>query len=91
MSLGCSEACVATTRLVAARKLARSLHLRGGVAARDTASLEKAARTFAFVRFSKAVKRRVWRRKSTRLSLHVEVVDRAGNTARAVRRVTLVR
>jgi Ca2+-binding RTX toxin-like protein len=88
----CSEGCAVTATLTAGRKLARKLKLpRSGIAARGTAQLERAARTYAFVRFSKAAKRRVWRRKSTKLTLRVVAVDRAGNRGRAVRAVTLRR
>jgi hypothetical protein len=88
----CSEACAATVRLRAARKLARKLRLSGGgVAARGSARVERAASTYAFVRFSKRAKRRLWKRGRTELTLSVTAVDRAGNRASAVRKVTLVR
>jgi hypothetical protein len=88
----CSEACAVTATLTARGALRKRLKLpRSGVAARGAAQLERAARTYAFVRFPKAVKRRVWRRGKTALTLRVVAVDRAGNTGRAVRKVTLVR
>ena len=77
--VSCSEACAVTATLTAPAKLAKRLRLgRGRIAARGSAQLERAARTFAFVRFPKAVKRRVWRMRSARFTLRVEVVDRAG-------------
>ena len=90
--ISCSEACAATVRLHAGRALAKRLRLRkGGVAAKGTAALERASWTYAFVRFPKAVKRRVWKRGATALTLRAEAVDRAGNTGRASRSVLLVR
>jgi hypothetical protein len=88
----CSEACAVTATLTAGGKLAKRLRLgRSRAAARGSAQLERAAGTFAFVRFPKSVQRRVWRLRSARFSLRIVAVDRAGNTARAVRSVTLVR
>jgi hypothetical protein len=88
----CSEACAATLTLRANRRVARRLRLPGSrVAAKGTAQVEREASTYAFVRFSRKVKRRVWRQRSTRLTLHAEAIDRAGNRGRAVRTVTLVR
>ena len=90
--LRCSEACAATARLVADRQTARKLRLRSSrVAAQDAAQVSGAAATYAFLRFPKAVKRRVWRRPVTRMTLRVEVVDRAGNKRTATRRLTLLR
>jgi hypothetical protein len=80
----CSEACAVTATL-AARKP------RLPAAGSGSAQVERAASTYAFVRFSKAARRRLWRRASTRLTLRLEAVDRAGNRARAVRNVTLLR
>ena len=92
VGLRCSEACALTATLTAAGRLARTLRLpRGGVAARGVAQLESAGRTYAFVRFSKKVERRVWQRSRTQLVLRVTAVDRAGNGRQAVRKVTLVR
>jgi hypothetical protein len=90
--LRCSEACAASVRLLADRRTARRLRLpRSRVVAAGTAQVERAASTYAFVRFPRAVKRRAWRLRKLRLTLRAEVVDRAGNRARAVRAVTLVR
>jgi len=90
--LRCSEACAATARLVADRRTARALRLsRSRVAARGSAQVAGSATTYAFLRFSRAVKRRVWRRPVTRLTLRVRVVDRAGNRRAVARRLTLVR
>jgi hypothetical protein len=90
--LRCSEACGATARLVADRRTARRLRLpRSGVAARGSAQVSGSATTYAFVRFSRAVKRRIWRRKVTRLTLRVVAVDRANNRRTVTRRLTLVR
>ena len=92
VKLRCSEACAATARLVANRRTARALGLRrSGVAARGTAQLSGSATTYAFVRFGKGVKRRIWRRKLTRLMLQVTAVDRGGNERTVRRRLTLVR
>jgi hypothetical protein len=88
----CSEACAVTARLTAGKALGRRLRLpRSGVVARGSAQVERAARTYAFVRFPKGVERRVFRRGRTRLTLRVTAVDRAGNTGTTVRKVTLLR
>jgi hypothetical protein len=77
---------------VAGRRTARRLGLpRSGVAGRGTAQVSASATTYAFVRFSKAAKRRIWRRKVTRLTLRVVAVDRASNRRTVTRRLTLVR
>jgi hypothetical protein len=90
--LRCSEACAATARLVADRRTARRLRLpRSGVAAKGSAQVSGSATTYAFVRFSRAVKRRIWRRQVTRLTLRVVAVDRANNRRTVDRRLTLVR
>lgn len=90
--LRCSEACAATARLVANRRTARRLRLPGsGVAAKGSAQVSASATTYAFVRFSRAAKRRIWRRQVTRLTLRVVVVDRANNRRTVDRRLTLVR
>lgn len=92
VGLRCSEACTATVRLHADRPTARRLRLpRSRVAASGTAQVERAAGTYAFVRFPRAVERRAWRLRKLRLTLRVEVVDRAGNRRRIIRLVTLVR
>jgi hypothetical protein len=88
----CSEACAATATLVADKRTARKLGLPASrIAARDAAQVSSAAATYAFLRFPKAVKRRVWSRPLTRLTLHVEAVDRAGNRREVTRRLTLLR
>jgi hypothetical protein len=90
--LRCSEACAATVRLHAGRRIARRLRLaRDRVAAVGTARVEEAASTYAFVRFPRAVKRRAWRLRTLRLTLRAVVVDRAGRRGAAARTVTLVR
>ena len=90
--LRCSEACTAKVRLHAGRRIARRLRLpRTRIAAVGTAQVERAAGTYAFVRFPRAVKRRAWRLREVRLSLRAEVVDGAGNRGTTVRSVTLVR
>jgi Thrombospondin type 3 repeat len=92
VKLRCSEACAATARLVADRRTARALRLRrSGVAARGSAQVSGSATTYAFVRFSRAAKQRIWRRKVTRLTLRVTAVDRANNKRTVSRRLTLVR
>ena len=92
IGLRCSEACAATATLVADRRTARRLRLPASrVAARDAAQVAGAASTYAFLRFPRAVKRRVWSRRVTRLTLRVEAVDRAGNRRVATRRIALVR
>jgi hypothetical protein len=88
----CSEACAATVRLVADAGLARRLRLpRTRIAATGTAQVDREATTYAFVRFSRAVRRRASRQRTVRLTIRAEAVDRAGNRARVNRRVTLVR
>ena len=90
--VSCSEGCAATVRLHAGRSLARRLRVRGNrMVAAGTAQVDRAATTYAFLRFPRAVKRRAWRMRSLRLTVRAEAVDRAGNRATAVRTVTLVR
>ena len=92
VKLRCSEACAATARLMADRRTARSLRLGSSrIAARGTAQVADSAVTYAFLRFPRAVKRRVWNRPVTRLTLRVEAVDRAGNRRVVARRLALVR
>jgi hypothetical protein len=92
VKLRCSEACAATARLVADRRTARALRLpRSGVAGRGSAQVSASATTYAFVRFSRAAKRRIWRRDVTRLTLQVTAVDRAGNRRTVTQRLTLLR
>jgi hypothetical protein len=81
--VACSEACAVTATLTP-----RGSRTRAGT---GSAQVERAASTYAFVRFSKAARRRLWRRSLTRLTLRTEAVDRSGNKARAVLNVTLVR
>ena len=90
--LTCSEACAGTVQLTAGRALARRLGASSaGVLGRGAARLERSASTYAFVRLPKAVKRKIWKRSRTRLTLRAEVVDRAQNVTHVVRTVTLVR
>jgi hypothetical protein len=92
VKLRCSEACAAIATLVADRRTARALRLaRSRVAATAGAEVAREATTYAFLRFPKTVKRRLWRRPATRLTLRVEAVDRAGNKRAATRRITLTR
>ena len=88
----CSEACAVAATLRADRRTARSLRLRSSrIAASGSAEVAEAATTYAFLRFPRAVKRRVWQRSSTRLTLRVVAVDRAGNARTVSRRLTLTR
>jgi hypothetical protein len=88
----CSEACAVSASLRADRGTARRLGLpKTRIAASGNAEVARAATTYAFLRFPKAVKRRVWRRSSTRLTLQVVAVDRAGNDRTVTRRLTFVR
>lgn len=92
VKLRCSEACAATATLIADRRTARKLGLpRSRVAGEGVAEVARAATTYAFVRLPAKVKRRVWKRPVTRLTLRVEAVDRAGNRRAVARRLTLVR
>ena len=88
----CSEACAVTATLRADRRTARRLRLRSSrIAASGSAEVAQAATTYAFLRFPRAVKQQIWRRASTRLTLRVVAVDRAGNARTVSHRVTLVR
>ena len=88
----CSEACAVKAELVAGRKLARTLKLRGtAVVAAGTAQVDAAAATFAFVRFDARIRARLWRQASARLTLKLTVTDPAGNVRRVSEPLSLAR
>jgi hypothetical protein len=89
----CSEACGATVELKVTRKTARRLGLkRTRIFAGASATLRGKGTTYAFVRFDKRVRRKLFRMRSLRSSMTAVAVDRGGNRrSLSPRRVTLVR
>jgi hypothetical protein len=92
VGLRCSEACSLTARLTIDKPRARRLRLAStGIVGSGSAQVEAAASTYAFVRFTKAARRVLFRQRRVPASLRVTAVDRAGNTKTATRAVTLRR
>jgi len=92
VALRCSEACSLTARLMVDRRRARRLRLpSSGLVASGRAQVEAAASTYAFVRFTAAARRVLFRQRSVPATLHVEAVDRAGNRRVVRKPVTLRR
>jgi hypothetical protein len=90
--VSCSEACTVSAQLLAPRSLARKLRLRGTtVVGRGSAQVEAAAATYAFVRFDKRVRARLFKQRRARLTLRVAATDPAGNTRRMSEAITLRR
>jgi Thrombospondin type 3 repeat/RTX calcium-binding nonapeptide repeat (4 copies) len=90
--LRCSEACDATVELEVRRRDARRLGLRRGrVLAGGSARLQGKGTTYAFVRFDRRAREKLFRMKSLRPSLTVVAVDRTGNRKRLGLRILLVR
>ena len=92
VALRCSEACSLTAQLAIDKPRARRLKLaRTGIVGKGSAQVEAAASTYAFVRFTKAARRVLFRQRSVPATLRVTAADRAGNTRTATKRVTLRR
>jgi Thrombospondin type 3 repeat len=89
--LRCSEACAATVELQVKRSVARRLGLKGTrVLAGGSARLAGKGTTYAFVRFDKRVRRKLFRMPRLRSQVKAVAVDQGGNTKRLGRRLTLV-
>jgi hypothetical protein len=89
--LRCSEACGATVNLTVSRKLARQLGLRRTrVLAWGSIRLDGAGTTYAFVRFDRRARRKLFRMDGVRSKLTATAVDNGGNRDRMSRRLTLV-
>lgn len=88
----CSEACGATVELQVKRAVAKRLGLkRTRIFAGASATLRGKGTTYAFVRFDKRVRRKLFRMRSVRSKLTAVAVDRGGNRRSLSRRVALVR
>lgn len=84
--LRCSEACAATAELALDRRSARRLGLgRLRIVAEGSARLRGAGTTYAFVRFTRAARRVLFKRRAVDATLTAVAVDDAGNR-RALRR-----
>jgi hypothetical protein len=91
VKLRCSEACGATVELQVKRSIARRLGLkRSRILAGGSARLAGKGTTYAFVRFDKRVRRKLFRMPRLRSQVKAVAVDRGGNSKRVVRRLTLV-
>jgi hypothetical protein len=87
----CSEACGATVELRAKRAIARRLGLkRSRIFAGASARLQGKGTTYAFVRFDKRVRRKLFRMRRLRATLTAVAVDAGGNRRGIKRRVELV-
>ena len=90
--LRCSEACGATVELQVSRRVARRLGLRRTrIFAGGSARLLGAGTTYAFVRFDRRVRRKLFGMPGVRAELMAVAVDGAGNRRSLSRRVALVR
>ena len=91
VKLRCNEACDSTVMLEVPRRIARKLGLRGGrVIASGSARLEDAGTTYAFVRFDRRVRRKLFRMDRLTSKLIAVAVDGGGNRRRLSRRVALL-
>jgi hypothetical protein len=91
-SIRCSEACTLTAQLRLGAKEARRLRLRRTpTVARGSARLAAAGRTYAFLRFDRRAKARLWRARRVSAQVRVTAVDGAGNRRVVTRRVDLHR
>ena len=92
LRMSCSEACTVKASLTVDKALAKRLKLRGTTTvARGSAALEAAATTYAFVRFDRRVRARLFKLKRAAVTLQVEVTDPAGNVRRSSEKLTLRR
>jgi Thrombospondin type 3 repeat len=90
--LRCSEACGATVELQVKRAIAKRLGLkRTRIFAGASARLQGKGTTYAFVRFDRRVRAKLFRMRRLRATLTAVAVDRGGNRATLTRRVDLVR
>jgi hypothetical protein len=90
--LRCSEACGATVELQVSRKVARRLGLRRTrIFAGGSARLLGAGTTYAFVRFDRRVRRKLFRMPGVSAQLRAVAVDGGGNRRSLSRRLALVR
>ena len=90
--LRCSEACAATAELAVDRRRARRLGLgKVRIVASGSARLGGAGTTYAFVRFSRAARRPLFRRRAVPAILTAVAVDEAGNRRALRRRIDLRR
>jgi len=91
VKLRCSEACGATVELQVKRSVARRLGLKGTrVVAGGSARLAGKGTTYAFVRFDKRVRRKLFRMPRLHSQVMAVAVDGGGNARRLGRRLTLV-
>ena len=88
----CSEACAVTAELRLGASQARRLRL-GSVrtVAKGSARLGAAGRTYAFLRFDKRARARLWRARRVSVQLRIVAVDGAGNRRTLPRTLTLRR
>jgi hypothetical protein len=90
--LRCSEACAATVELQVKRAIAKRLGLKGTrIFAGASARLGGKGTTYAFVRFDRRVRRKLFRMRRIPATLSAVAVDRAGNRRSLTRSVALVR
>jgi hypothetical protein len=88
----CSEACGATVELQVKRAIAKRLGLkRTRIFAGASARLQGKGTTYAFVRFDRRVRAKLFRMRRLRSTLTAVAVDRSGNRRSLTRRVQLVR
>ena len=87
----CSEACAAKADLVVARTTARRIKLGcSTVVGTGAARFEAAAATYAFVRFDRRARLRIFKQRRTPMTLRFTVAD-PRNVRRETERVTLRR
>jgi hypothetical protein len=92
VKLRCSEACGATVELQAKRAVARRLGLkRTRIFAGASARLQGKGTTYAFVRFDRRVRAKLFRMRRLRSALRAMAVDGGGNRRSLTRPVELVR
>jgi Thrombospondin type 3 repeat/RTX calcium-binding nonapeptide repeat (4 copies) len=90
--LRCSEACAATAELSLDRRSARKLGLgRSRIVAGGSARLGGKGTTYAFVRFDRRARRKLFRMRRMSAKLTAVAVDGGGNRRSLSRRVELVR
>ncbi len=88
----CSEACTVKAELTVSRSVARRLKLRRTrVVGTGTAMLEGASTTYAFVRFTRRGRARLFRQPRTLLTLKISATDPAGNIRREREQLILKR
>jgi Thrombospondin type 3 repeat/RTX calcium-binding nonapeptide repeat (4 copies) len=91
VKLRCSEACAATVELQSSPATARRLGIRGTrIVAGGSARLDGEGTTYAFVRFDRRTRRKLFRSRAVRLALTAVAVDAAGNRSTRSRRIVLV-